>query len=98
MPGQHAAYILIFFLHDGCLFEQTRLFLSNISLLKHLIRELYHGGAVGHFGRDKILAIVEDQCYWSSLKRDVARVVSQSQISKGRKTNTSLYMPLPIPH
>ncbi|XP_057983708.1 uncharacterized protein LOC131168360 [Malania oleifera] len=58
-------------------------------------------GAAGHFGRDKTIAMVEDRFFWPSLKRDIAKVVSQCgtcQSAKGRKHNIGLYTPLPIPH
>jgi hypothetical protein len=38
--------------------------------------ELHSGGAAGHFGRDKTIAMVEDRFYWPSIKRDVAKTVS----------------------
>ena len=43
---------------------------------------------------------MERQFFWSSLKRDVAKLVSQCrtcQLAKHRKQNTGLYTPLPIP-
>jgi len=43
---------------------------------------------------------VERQFFWSSLKRDVAKLVSQCrtcQLAKHRKQNTGLYTPLLIP-
>ena len=45
--------------------------------------------------------MIEDRFYWPSLKRDVAKNISKCltcQLSKGRKKNTGLYMPLPMPH
>ena len=55
----------------------------------------------GHFGRDKTTDIVENRFFWPSLKKDVARVVSECrtcQTAKGRKQNTGLYTLLPVPH
>lgn len=63
--------------------------------------ELHAGGLAGHFGRDKTIAIVEDRFFWPSLKRDVARIVAECrtcQTTNGRKQNTGLYTPLPVPH
>ena len=57
--------------------------------------------AVGHFGHDKTIAMVEGCFYWPSLNIGVAKVVSHyriCQLAKGRKKNTGLYTPLPIPH
>ena len=90
-----------FSLHDGCLFKGTRLCLPDTSLREQVIWELPSGGAAGHFGRDKTVAMAEDRFYWPKLKRDVAKVVSQCrtcQLSKRRKKNTRLYTPLPVPH
>uniref|UniRef100_A0A2N9H1I9 Reverse transcriptase n=1 Tax=Fagus sylvatica TaxID=28930 RepID=A0A2N9H1I9_FAGSY len=52
-----------------------------------------------HFGRDKTIEEVEQQFYWPSLKRDVAKIVGQCrtcQLAKHRKQNTGLYTPLPV--
>ncbi|PRQ21796.1 putative nucleotidyltransferase, Ribonuclease H [Rosa chinensis] len=76
-----------------------RLCVPNTSVREQVIWELHGGGAAGHFGRDKSIAIVEDR--WPSLKRDVAKVISQCktcQVCKGRKKNVGLYTPLPVPH
>jgi hypothetical protein len=43
---------------------------------------------------------VERQFFWSSLKKDVAKLVGQCrtcQLVKHRKQNTDLYTPLPVP-
>ena len=90
-----------FLLHDGYLFKGTHLCLSDISLREQVIWELHSRGAAAHFGRDKTIAMTEDHFYWPSLKRDVTKNVSKCrtcQPSKGRKKNTGLYMPLPVPH
>ena len=66
-----------------------------------MVCELHARGTVGHFGRDKTIAMVEGCFYWPSLKMGVAKVVSHCricQLAKGRKKNTGLYTPLPIPH
>jgi len=75
--------------------------LPNASIGEQVIWQLHGGGAIGHFGRDKTIAMVEDRFYWPSLKRDVAKVVSHCrvcQLAKGTKKNTGLYTPLPIPY
>lgn len=65
------------------------------------MRELHTGGLAGHFGRDKIIAIIEDRFFWPCLKKEVARIVAECRTcrtAKGRKQNTGLYTPLPVSH
>ena len=62
---------------------------------------MHAGDLATHFGRDKTIALVEDRFYWSSLKKDVARIVAQCricQLAKAKKQNTDLYAPLPVPY
>ena len=66
-----------------------------------MIWELHSGGTTSHLGRDKTIAMTEDRFYWPSLKKDMARTISRCrtyQLAKGRKKNTELYMPLPVPY
>lgn len=89
-----------FTLVDGFLFRGTRLCTPDTSLRGYLIWKIHVGLAAGHFGRDKTILVMENRFYWPSLKRNVARVVAQCrtcQLAKGRKQNTRLYTPLPIP-
>ena len=64
-------------LRDGYLFKGTHLCVPRSSLRDFLVWELHARGLAGHFGRDKTIALVEDRFYWPSLKKDVARIVSQ---------------------
>ena len=55
----------------------------------------------GHFGRDKIYAMLATNYYWPRMKRDVERLVRRcSTCLKAKSTLNShgLYTPLPIPH
>jgi len=49
-----------FSLHDGYLFKGTCLCLPNTSIREQVTWELHGGGAAGHFGREKTIAMVED--------------------------------------
>ena len=66
-----------FLIRDGYLFKGIKLCIPHTSLRDFLVWELHTGGLAGHFGRDKTIALVEDKFYWTSLIRDVARIVSQ---------------------
>ncbi|RVW30177.1 Transposon Ty3-I Gag-Pol polyprotein [Vitis vinifera] len=66
-----------------------------------MIWELHSGGAYGHFGRNKTIAMTEDHFYWPSSKKDVVKNVSKCrtcQLSKGRKKDIGLYMSLLVPY
>ena len=79
----------------------TKLCIPRTPLKDLLIWDNHAGDLVGHFGRDKTIALVEDKFYWPSLKRDVARIVAQCrtcQLVKVKKQNTGLYTPLLVPH
>ena len=50
--------------------------------------EVHAGGLAGHFGQNKTIEAVEHRFYWPSLKRDVAKIVSQCrtcQLAKQQK-------------
>ena len=90
-----------FLVENDYLYIVTKLCIPRTSFRDLLIWEMHAGGLVGHFGRDKTIALVEDRFYWPSLKRDVARIVAQyrtCQLVKAKKQNTSLYTPIPVPH
>ena len=65
------------FLVENCfLFKVTKLCIPWTTFRDLLIWEMHVGGLVGHFRRDKTIALVEDIFYWPSLKKDVARIVA----------------------
>ena len=49
-----------FSIHDGYLFKGTCLCMPNTSLREQVVWELHAGGAAGHFGCEKTIAMVED--------------------------------------
>ena len=90
-----------FLIENSYLFKVTKLCIPRRSFRDLLIWEMHAGGLAGYFGRDKIIAFVEDRFYWPSLKKDVARIVAQCRtcrLAKTNKQNTGLYTPLPVPH
>lgn len=62
LAGQQGGYGE-FSLHDGFLFKGTRACLPSTSIREEMIWELHFGGAAGHFGRDKTIAMAEDRFY-----------------------------------
>ena len=91
MAGKQAEYAG-FSIHDGYLFKGTLLCIPNTSLREELIWELHGGGATGP---------KQDRFYWPSIRCEDGKTVARCQVcqlAKGQKKNTSLYMPLPIPH
>lgn len=89
-----------YLMQDGYLFKGKRLCVPVGSIRENIIREFYSSGMAGHFGKDKIIALVADKYYWPKMKRDITRFVEKCQIcqvAKGHSQNTGLYMPLPVP-
>ena len=66
-----------FLVENDYFLKVTKLCIPQTLFRNLLIWEIHASGLVGHFGRDKTIALVEDRFYWSSLKKDVARIVAQ---------------------
>nr|GEV68864.1 putative reverse transcriptase domain, zinc finger, CCHC-type, aspartic peptidase domain protein [Tanacetum cinerariifolium] len=65
-----------------------------------IILEGHAGGLVGHFGRDKTLALLREQFYWPKMEHDVNRILKRwrtCHITKTHSSNAGLYTPLSIP-
>jgi hypothetical protein len=83
--------------YSGFLFKGHQLCILDHSLKLKIIQEHHNEG---HKGRDKTVLLVVEQFYWPTLRKEVDKLVRccrVCQVSKGRATNASLYMPLPIP-
>ncbi|XP_017255857.2 transposon Ty3-I Gag-Pol polyprotein isoform X1 [Daucus carota subsp. sativus] len=93
LQGEHSEYQL----QEGFLFKGLQLCIPECSLREKIVMEKH---ALGHFGRDKTVALIENKYFWPKLKRDVTRHVERChtcQRSKGGSTNAGLYTPLPTP-
>jgi len=66
-------------LQEGYLFRDNKLYILKTSVREFLIWKIHVGGLSGHFGRNKSIEEVECQFFWSSLKRNVAKLVGQCQ-------------------
>lgn len=66
-----------YYLCEGFLFRGVELCVTVCSLREHLIMELHAGSLSGHFGCDKIVALVEQDYYWPQLHRDVTQFVER---------------------
>jgi hypothetical protein len=67
---------------------------------KNLLKEKHSGGLVGHFGHDKMLSKLNGSYFWPRMRIDVRKFVDRCRIcqhTKGKRQNTWLYQPLPIP-
>ena len=69
----HREYIL----QEGYLFKGAKLCIPRTSIRNFLIWELHAGGLAEHFRVHKTITLMEEQFFWPSLKKDVAKVVSQ---------------------
>jgi hypothetical protein len=90
-----------FLLQDGFLLKNNHLCIPQCSLREPITKETHGGGLAGHFRRDKTLALVQENFIWPKMVRDVVRHMKQCQtcdITKSRKQNTELYIPLPVPN
>jgi hypothetical protein len=66
----------------------------------NLLKEKHSGGLAGHFGHEKTFAQLSSLYYWPGMRADVKKFVDQCKIcqhAKGKRQNTGLYQPLPIP-
>uniref|UniRef100_A0A2N9FZ08 RNA-directed DNA polymerase n=1 Tax=Fagus sylvatica TaxID=28930 RepID=A0A2N9FZ08_FAGSY len=89
-----------FLVQEGFLFKNNRLCIPQCSLRRAIIQEVHGGGLAGHFGRDKTLALVQENFFWPKLAHDVECFVKSCricQIAKSHSKNTGLYTPLPVP-
>uniref|UniRef100_A0A2N9HXI8 CCHC-type domain-containing protein n=1 Tax=Fagus sylvatica TaxID=28930 RepID=A0A2N9HXI8_FAGSY len=67
-----------FLVQEGFLFKNNRLCIPQCSLQRAIIQEVHGGGLAGHFGRDKTLALVQENFFWPKLAHDVNQTTSHS--------------------
>jgi len=89
-----------FYLFDGFLFKADKVCIPNCSLRLLLVEESHKGGLMGHFGRDKTFAMLNEHFFWPKMRRDVEKFVSrclECLRAKSKVKPHGLYTPLPIP-
>ena len=89
-----------YFRHEGYLLRENKLCVPNCSIRDLLVRESHGEGLMGHFGVAKTLAVLQEHCYWSHIRRDVERLCDRCvtcRQAKSRVQPHGLYTPLLIP-
>jgi hypothetical protein len=67
---------------------------------ENLLKEKHSGGLVEHFGHEKTFSKLNATYFWLGMRTHVNKFVDICRIcqhTKGKKKNTGLYQPLPIP-
>jgi hypothetical protein len=94
--SQWAEYLI----QDGLLFKGCQLCIPRCSMRENLLKEKHSRGLAGHFSHEKTFARLNGSYYWSGMRVEVKKFVNNCKIcqySKGKRYNTGLYQPLPIP-
>jgi hypothetical protein len=89
-----------YLIQDGLLFKGSQLCIPKCSMRDNLLKEKHSGGLAGHFGHDKTFAQLNSSYYWPGMREEVKKFVNRCNIfqyAKGKRQNTGLYQPLPIP-
>ncbi|GFS45995.1 transcription activator [Actinidia rufa] len=90
----HPSYML----KDGFFFKGLKLSVPSCSLRDQLLAKQYN---LGHFGKDKTLALLQGEYYWPGMKRDVANMCKCVKYAKEvlyglRPPSVVDLVPLPI--
>ncbi|KAL4387162.1 hypothetical protein GQ457_09G017980 [Hibiscus cannabinus] len=89
-----------FYRHDGYLFKENLICISQGSMRDILFREALEGGLMGHFGVTKTLQTLKEHLFWPKMRWDVERFCERCVTCKKAKSKVSpqgMYLPLPIP-
>jgi hypothetical protein len=87
-------------IQDGLLFWGNQLCIPKCSMRENLLKEKHSGGLARHFGHDKTFSKLNGSYFFPGMRTDVKKFVDRYRIcqhTKGKRKNTSLYQPLPIP-
>jgi hypothetical protein len=64
------------------------------------LKEKHSEGLAGHFGHEKTFVQLNSLYYWPGMRKNVKKFVKKCRIfqhAKGKRHNTGLYQPLPVP-
>jgi hypothetical protein len=89
-----------YMVQDGLLFKGNQLCIPKSSMRENLLKEKHSGGLAGHFGHEKTFAQLNNLYYWPGMRTDVKKFVNKCRIfqhTKGKRQNTGLYQPFPVP-
>jgi hypothetical protein len=85
---------------DGLLFRGNQLCIPKCSMRENLLKEKQSGGLAGHFSHDKTFSKLNGLYFWLGMRKYVKKFMDRCRIcqhTKGKRQNTGLYQPLPIP-
>eukprot|EP00253_Pinus_taeda_P022804 PITA_22804 len=97
LEGQH---VLDFHLQDSLLCHLGHLCVPSRECAK-MIWEAHYGRAVGHFGVEKTVAVLQKYFCWPNLRQDVGKYIrscTACAIAKPNIKKQGLYTPLPTPN
>jgi hypothetical protein len=89
-----------YMIQDGLLFRGNQLCILKGSMRENLLKEKHSGGLVRHFSHDKTFSKFNGSYFWLGMRTNVKKFVDRCiicQCTKGKRKNTGLYQPLPIP-
>jgi hypothetical protein len=89
-----------YLIQDGLLFKGNQLCILKGSMRENLLKEKHNRGLVGHFGHDEKFVQLNNLYYCPGMRKNVNKFVNKciiSQHAKGKRQNTGLYQPLPVP-
>jgi hypothetical protein len=89
--------IRYFHLPYGLLYHIRHMCVASSECLK-LILESHYSRAIGHFGMQKKMVVLQNHLYWSNLRQDINKYIKTYTpffISKPANKKQGLYIPLP---
>ena len=78
----------------------NQLCIQKYCMRENLLKGKHNGGLVKHFGHDKTFSKLNGAYFWPGMRTNVKKFVDRCRIchhTKGKRQNTGLYQPLPIP-